>query len=1131
ATLSGQAVALEAQVLAASSIVLHASSERTMSGYALLRDVYDQPTLVLSVDLPRDIYQHGQLSFRSLTTVLALGSVILVVAILLLVELTVLSRTESLRRQVKAAGEAGDPSRRVSLPGTDELSDLAEDINTMLSGLERSEESLRRRQQYLQAIGRVAQALLTSAGDIPYESVLQTLGQAAQASRATLFLRGRYLGKEPTAHRIAQWHTAGLNGELTLPYEVDQRLPRWVEVLQQGQLLHGRVSDLPAPERATLEAQGTQVFLALPLVVGEDLLGAMIFERHGEALDWEADEVEMLRVAAADLAQALERQRRERLQHATFRIAETVQRVQNLHEFFPALHQIVATLMPAQNLYITLYDPRQDVLQFPYYVDEHDTPPPPSPLGRGLTEYVLRTGEPLLASPEVYADLVQRGDIEVVGAPAVDWLGVPLKVHDQSIGVLAVQSYTEGVRYRQAEKDILQFVSTQVAMAIEHMRIEDALRESEDRYRTIFQTTGTATAILEEDTSIFLANDTMEKLTGYSAGELIGRSWTEFVHPDDLPRMQEYNRLRRVNARAAPSSYEFRFQNRWGEGRDVLVTAAILPGGKQTVASVLDISERKRMENELRQLKEFNEGIVKGVAEGLLIEDERGTITFANPALENLLGYGAGELVGCHWQQIVPAEDWASVQIQTDRRPAALGGQYESRLLRKDGQPVWVWVSARPLFRERTYAGVLSAFTDISTLKETEQSLRESEARYRRHFEDSPLSLWEEDLSEVKRQIEGWRESGMGDLHTYFEQHPQAVSDLLARVRVIDVNRATLKLFQARSKVELQRGLSAVVGGSIDPAIRRHFVAISEGATRFSAEVVNWTLAGERKVLELTWEVFPGYEDTLSRCVVSLVDLTERQRTEAERAELEAQLRQSQKMEAVGLLAGGVAHEFNNLLTVIQGNVELALSQVGADAVVAKGLSAAHKAARRGAVLTERLLVFGRRQAAGRVALDVNRVVADFAEMVHRVIGVDIEFHLELADGLKPALADAGAVEQVLLNLVLNARDAMPQGGLLSLATAAVTLDAAYCHTHAGVHEGEYVRLTVTDTGQGINEEAREHLFEPFFSTKEVGKGTGLGLSVVYGLVKQHQGSIDVQSTPGQGTRFDIYLPVAQQPS
>jgi signal transduction histidine kinase len=245
-----------------------------------------------------------------------------------------------------------------------------------------------------------------------------------------------------------------------------------------------------------------------------------------------------------------------------------------------------------------------------------------------------------------------------------------------------------------------------------------------------------------------------------------------------------------------------------------------------------------------------------------------------------------------------------------------------------------------------------------------------------------------------------------------------------------------------------------------------------------------------------------------------------------ERKSAEAQLQQAQRMEAVGVLAGGVAHEFNNMLTVIEGNVELALTDLDASDPERQALATVVSTAQRAAALTRQLLAFSRRQVLQPRELDLNALLANLANMLQPVLGPGVQLQLDPAPGIKPVLADAGAIEQVLMNLALNARDAMPQGGELRIATAAAAVDEEFCRTRANIKPGEYVRLAVSDTGTGMDDETLRHIFEPFFTTKEVGKGTGLGLSVVYGIVRQHEGLIEVQSQVGHGTRFDVYLPV-----
>jgi two-component system cell cycle sensor histidine kinase/response regulator CckA len=249
---------------------------------------------------------------------------------------------------------------------------------------------------------------------------------------------------------------------------------------------------------------------------------------------------------------------------------------------------------------------------------------------------------------------------------------------------------------------------------------------------------------------------------------------------------------------------------------------------------------------------------------------------------------------------------------------------------------------------------------------------------------------------------------------------------------------------------------------------------------------------------------------------------------EAELKRLEEELRQAQKMEAVGRLAGGIAHDFNNLLTVITGYSDLLLLNGDLPASGRDMLQQIKKAGDRAAALTRQLLAFSRRQMLVPEVIDLNSLVTSFSQMLRRVIGEDIELILHLEPKLDAVTADPGQVQQVIMNLVVNARDAMPRGGRLTIQTANVSLDDDLQQRHAVAKPGPFALLSITDTGTGITPEVKEHLFEPFFTTKGVGKGTGLGLSTVYGIVKQSNGLIEVVSEPGHGACFRVYLPQAQ---
>jgi PAS domain S-box-containing protein len=493
------------------------------------------------------------------------------------------------------------------------------------------------------------------------------------------------------------------------------------------------------------------------------------------------------------------------------------------------------------------------------------------------------------------------------------------------------------------------------------------------------------------------------------------------------------------------------------------------------------VAQNARLRNrEIRFRRLFDSGVA-----GVIISDFDGNFKEANDAFLQMLGYAREDMLAgkLNWEVICPLDRLVpDTEERAQLRSTGFLPLRERVYVHKDGHHIAALVGSAAL--EGT-TECISYVADISLRKREEDALRASEEQYRVLFEraPSPKFLYDsETLSFLSVNDAAIHHYG----YSRAEFLRMNVKDLWPEVDV------PAFLFSLRALAE----------ESPTPVPRRH--------TKKDGTVID---------VEVT--IYKFILGSRSCGLAVAVDTTERNRMERE-------LRQTQKMDAIGSLAGGVAHDFNNLLSVILGYAELIYTETKPGDPIRCDVEEIAAAGRRAVGLTRQLLAFGRQQIFQPIVLDLNAVVGGVARMLKRVVGEDLDLIIVSAPGLWTVKADPGQIEQVLMNLVVNARDAMPTGGKLTIETANVELDSSYAADHAGVAgPGHYVMLAVADTGSGMDARTRDRLFEPFFTTKEKGKGTGLGLSTVFGIVQQSGGNISVSSQPGEGAIFKVYLPQA----
>jgi signal transduction histidine kinase/CheY-like chemotaxis protein len=404
-------------------------------------------------------------------------------------------------------------------------------------------------------------------------------------------------------------------------------------------------------------------------------------------------------------------------------------------------------------------------------------------------------------------------------------------------------------------------------------------------------------------------------------------------------------------------------------------------------------------------------------------------------------------------------------------------------------------------------------------------TLARSEERYRSLFENTPLAKWEEDWSAVKVLVDSWVQADGPDLIRHFDLRPEDAALALSSIHVVDANRATLAVFGITRPEFLGHGLEPVLADATAEHIRDEILTFYAGTTTVTHDVSLRRADGESRTGVLSVTLLPEDRDSWRNVVVTFQDNTDLIRAHEENDEVKAHLMQAQKLESLGILAGGIAHDFNNLLTSITGFSDLLAADLPADSPLQEHVASIRKAASSATVITRQLLTFARRQPRHVERLDLNAILSGVQAILGSLLGERIALAFYPRTALEPFLADPSQIEQAVMNLAINARDAMHDAGTVTLRTGTMTLQREEPPVAADGHEpGTYAWFEVSDTGSGIDPDVLPHIFDPFFTTKKLGKGTGLGLSVVQGVAQEHGGWVDVTTSPGTGTSFRVFL-------
>jgi len=620
----------------------------------------------------------------------------------------------------------------------------------------------------------------------------------------------------------------------------------------------------------------------------------------------------------------------------------------------------------------------------------------------------------------------------------------------------------------------------------ERVQAETMLKNSEEQYRRLFETADDGILLLEKsELKIRHANPAIISMLGYSIEELIGSDMKRIGFPDKLGTFQEI--LQTLIKDGIDHFENVVVQNK--DGRAIYTDIYMTNRARLVQCNIRDISESKKAEASLKESEENYRILFDNAPDLIIVFNSKGNLLDLNKKFEEESGYSREEMIGKNvFTSGVLTE--ASVNMSMLYFEKILAEKkrvlFEVEGVTKDGIKISYELMAVPIKeKDGKIITVQATLRNITERKQSVKALQNSETHLRTLVQTIPDLIWLKDPQGIYLACNPRFESFFGAKE----------KDIIGKTDYDFIDRELADFFRENDKKAMEKG---------KPSINEEELVFAED--------------GHREIIETIKTPMYSNEGQLSGVLGIGRDITDRLNTQA-------QLIQAQKMESVGRLAGGVAHDYNNILGVIMGYTELTMSEIDSDGALYANLDEVYKAAKRGADITRQLLAFARKQTIAPIVLDLNERVEGILKMLRRLIGEDVNLVWSSGSNLWPIKIDPSQIDQILANLCVNARDAITGVGKITIETGIVVIDKAYCADKPGFVTGEFVMLAVSDNGCGMDKEILDNIFEPFFTTKPVDKGTGLGMSTVYGIVKQNKGFVNINSEPDEGSTIRIYLP------